>query len=133
MSYFKTLEEAQEFFRADRFATDNGMVLDEIGEDWAKASVTLAEVHRNAQGDIMGGAIFTLGDLAFAAACNNVHFPSVAQQVSINLMSATHGSKLFAYAKCIKDGRSSGVYTVMITDDLGKDIALYTAVAFKKQ
>ena len=132
MSTFSDLEEAKAFFENDRFATENGVTLDDIGDDWAEASVTLTDLHRNAQGGIMGGVIFTLADLAFAAACNSVHSPSVAQQVSINYLSGTRGSKLFAHAKCIKDGRTSGVYQVMVTDDLDRDIALFTGVAFKK-
>lgn len=133
MSTFKNLEEAKEFFMNDRFAAENGITLDEIGEDWAEASVKLTERHRNAQGGVMGGVIFTLADLAFAAACNNVHSPSVAQQVNINFLSGTKGSKLYAHAQCIKDGRTSGVYQVKVTDDSGRDIALFTGVAFKKQ
>ena len=132
MSTFKNLEEAKQFFVKDRFATENGMTLDEIGDYWAKASVTLTERHRNAQGGIMGGVIFTLADLAFAAACNSVHSPSVAQQMSVNFLSGSRGSKLFAYAECIKDGRTSGVYNITVTDDLGRDIAFITGIAFKK-
>ncbi len=132
MSTFKNPEEAKKFFAQDLFATENGMTLDNIGDDWAEASVILTDRHRNAQGGIMGGVMFTLADLAFAAACNSVHSPSVAQQVSINYLSGTRGSKLFAHAICIKDGRTSGVYTVKVTDDLNCDIALFTAVAFKK-
>lgn len=133
MSTFSSLEEAKKFFENDRFATENGITLDEIGDDWAKTSVTLTDRHRNAQGGIMGGVMFTLADLAFAAACNNVHSPSVAQQVSINFLSGTKSSRLFAHAQCIKDGRTSGVYQVKVTDDSGRGIALFTGVAFKKQ
>jgi acyl-CoA thioesterase len=43
MSTFKNLEEAKQFFMKDRFATENGITLDEIGDDWAKASVTLTD------------------------------------------------------------------------------------------
>ena len=132
MSTFKSIEEARIFFSHDLFATENGIVLDEIGDGWAKASVTLTDRHRNAQGGIMGGLIFTLADLAFAAACNSVYSPSVAQQMNINFLSGSRGSKLFAYAKCRKDGRTSGVYNIDVTDDLGRDIAQITGIAFKK-
>ena len=33
MATYKTLEEAQEVFKGDRFATINGMHIDELGED----------------------------------------------------------------------------------------------------
>lgn len=132
MSTFKDLEEAKTFFENDRYASITGVSLDEIGDDWAKASLVLTDIHRNAQGGIMGGVIFTLADLAFAAACNSVHSPSVAQQMSINFLSGSRGNKLFAFAKCRKDGRTSGVYNIDVTDDLGRDIAQITGIAFKK-
>ena len=132
MSTFKNLEEAKEFFEQDRFATENGITLDEIGDDWARTSVELTANHRNAQGGIMGGVIFTLADLALAAASNNIHSPSVAQQMSVNFLSGSRGTKLFAYAKCRKDGKTSGVYNIDVTDDLGRDIAQITGIAFKK-
>ena len=68
MSTFKSLEEAQAYFQGDRFATEAGMTLDALGEKSAVCSVTLSERHRNANGGVMGGAIFTLADFAFAAA-----------------------------------------------------------------
>ena len=67
MSTFASTEEAREYFKGDRFATNSGMLLDELGEDYAVCSMTLNEGHRNANGGIMGGVIFTLADLAFAA------------------------------------------------------------------
>ena len=79
----------------------------------------------------MGGAIFTLIDLAFAAAANNVHRPTVAQQVSVNFLSGSRGARLTATAACRKDGRTSCVYNVDVTDDLGRDIAQAVITGFK--
>jgi acyl-CoA thioesterase len=131
MSTFKNLEEAKEFFAHDLFATENGMTLDDIGDDWAEASVTLTDRHKNAQGGIMGGVMFTLADLAFAAASNSVHSPSVAQQVSINYLGAPKGGKLIARAVCRKNGRSSCIVNVDVVDDTGKDIAQFVGTGFK--
>ena len=129
---FKDLEEAKKFFVNDHFATENGITLDDIGDGWAKTSVRLTDLHKNAQGGIMGGVIFTLADLAFAAACNSLYSPSVAQQMNINFLSGSRGSVLYAHARCRKDGRTSGVYEIDVTDDLGRDIAQITGTAFKK-
>jgi acyl-CoA thioesterase len=76
MSTFNSVEEAREYFRHDRFALVNGVHLDELGEDWSRASLDLTADHKNANNGVMGGAIFTLADLAFAAAANNVHRPT---------------------------------------------------------
>lgn len=131
MGTFATLEEAQEHFKNDRFATNAGMVVDELGDDYSICSVKLSDDHKNAYGGVMGGAIFTLADLAFAVCANNIHKLSVAQQVSINYLSAPKGEKLIAKARCIKNGKTTSVLNVEVTDDTGRNIALFTGTAFK--
>ncbi len=131
MGTFSTLEEAREHFRKDRFATNAGMQIDEMGEGFAKCSVVLTDDHKNAYGGVMGGVIFTLADLALAVTSNQIHSPSVASQVSINYLSAPKGTKLFASGKCIKNGKTTTVITVDVTDDTGRDVALFTGTAFK--
>ncbi|MBR2530391.1 MAG: PaaI family thioesterase, partial [Lachnospiraceae bacterium] len=123
--------EARENFKNDRFATNAGMVIDEMGEDYSVCSVTLNDDHKNAYGGVMGGAIFTLADLAFAVCANQIHSLSVAQQVSINYLSAPKGEKLIARAKCIKNGKTTAVLKVDVTDDTGRDVALFVGTAFK--
>ena len=107
------------------------MVLDELGEDYSVCSVQLGEVHQNAYGGIMGGAIFTLADLAFAALSNNIHQPTVAQQVSINYLSSVKGQKLIARATMKKDGKRTCTIVVDVTDDTGRDIAQFVGLGFK--
>ncbi|MBQ6128117.1 MAG: PaaI family thioesterase [Lachnospiraceae bacterium] len=131
MGTFATIEEAREHFKNDRFATNAGMVIDEMGEDYSVCSVTLNDDHKNAYGGVMGGAIFTLADLAFAVCANQIHSLSVAQQVSINYLSAPKGEKLIARAKCIKNGKTTAVLKVDVTDDTGRDVALFVGTAFK--
>ena len=127
----KTLEETREFFKDDIFATDAGCVIDEVGEGYAVCSMTIEAKHKNARGGVMGGAIFTLADFAFAALTNGRENVTVAQQVSINFLSAPKGSRLFAKAVYRKNGRSSCVVTVEVGDDTGRDIALFTGTGFK--
>ena len=131
MRKFNTIDEAREYFAKDRFATDNGMALDELDECHAVTSLTLGERHRNAFGGVMGGAIFTLADFAFAALTNGRGKVTVAQQVSINYLSAAKGTKLTATARYRKDGRSSCVVNVDVVDDTGRDIAQFVGTGFK--
>ncbi len=131
MGTFATIEEAREHFKNDKFATNAGMVIDDMGEDWSVCSVVLTDDHRNAYGGVMGGAIFTLADLAFAVCANQIHSLSVAQQISINYLNAPKGSKLIARATCLKSGRTTSVINVAVTDDTGRDVALFTGTAFK--
>ena len=131
MPVFNNLDDARAYFKGDVFAMVNGVTLDAISEGGAVCSMMVGDRHRNAENGVMGGAIFTLIDLAFAAAANNVHRPTVAQQVSMNFLSGSRGTRLTATASCRKDGRTSCVYNVDVVDDLGRDIAQAVITGFK--
>lgn len=131
MGTFASTEEAREYFKGDRFATENGMELRELGDNYAICDMTLTERHKNANGGIMGGVMFTLADFAFAVCANQIHRPTVAQQVSINYLGAPKGTKLSAKAVCRKTGRSTTVINVDVTDDTGRDIAQFVGSGFK--
>ena len=131
MSTFANIDAARAYFEGDRFAVKAGVTIDEMGDDSAVCGLDITPDHLNAEDGVMGGAIFTLIDLAFAVAANNVHRPTVAQQVSVNFLSGSRGRHLTATAKCRKDGRSSCVYNVDVADDLGRDIAQAVVTGFK--
>lgn len=133
MALFQTLEEARTFFAGDRYAMENGIRLEEYLPDGSVCTMELTEHHRNAEGGVMGGAILTLIDFAFATAACNVHRPTVAQQISMNFLNASRGHLLTARAVCRKDGKTSCVYQVDITDDLSRDIAQAVVTGFKMQ
>ncbi|MCR4755014.1 MAG: PaaI family thioesterase [Lachnospiraceae bacterium] len=120
------LEEAREMFSKDLYATKlSGITIEEVGENYAKCAMKLTEDHKNAYGGIMGGAIYTLADLAFAVASN---FDKPASTVSLvgtaTFLSMTRGSILYAEASLIKDGKTNCFYDVRVYDDLGRDIAV---------
>lgn len=131
MAKFNGIEEAKAYFACDRFATENGMTIDELDESHAVTSLTLGARHRNAYGGVMGGAIFTLADFAFAALTNDREKVTVAQQVSINYLASSKGERLIATARYKKDGRSSCVVDVDVVDDTGREIAQFVGVGFK--
>ena len=131
MSTFHSLEEARAFFVRDLFATTNNMTLEALTEDGAVCEMEITERHQNAEGGLMGGAILALADFTFAAASNNAHRPTVAQQVSLNFLNASRGKRLTSAAYCVKNGRSSCVYRIEIKDDLGKDVAQAMFTGFK--
>ena len=107
------------------------MTLDERDDAHAVASMTLSDHHRNAHGGVMGGAIFTLADFAFAALTNDPGRRTVAQQVSISYLAAPKGGRLVATARWRKDGRSSCVVNVDVVDDAGRDVAQFVGTGFK--
>ena len=131
MGTFKTIEEAREHFRKDHFATENGAVIEELGENWSICSMEIKECHLNAAGGLMGGVTFMLADFAFAVASNNVHSLTVAQQASINFLNTCKGTRLTAKARCCKDGKNTCVYTVDVMDDKGREIALFAGTGYK--
>ena len=61
----------QEFFKNDLFAENAGVVLLEVREGYSKAKLEIKPEHLNAGARTQGGAIFTLADLALAAAANS--------------------------------------------------------------
>ncbi len=131
MRGFASIDDARAFFAGDRFATESGMTLEELDESHAVTSVEIGARHRNALGGVMGGAIFTLADLAFAALTNDRERSVVAQQVSVNYLAAPKGGRLVATARYKKDGRSSCVVNVDIVDDSGREVAQFVGTGFK--
>lgn len=131
MGEFKNLDAAKSYFEGDTFAKNCGIVIDELFEGGCVCSMEITDGHKNAAGGVMGGAMFTLADFAFAVAANNVHKTTVVQNVAINFFTQTRGKRLIARAECKRDGGSTCVYNVDITDDLGKSIAQFVGTGFK--
>ena len=131
MANYDSLESAREFFYQDKFAVNTGITLYDLTQDKAVCSLDVTDEHKNAYGGVMGGVIFTLADFAFAVLSNQIHQLTVAQQVSINYLSAPKGDKLIAEATCRKSGRTSSIVIVNISDDTGRDVALFVGSGFK--
>ena len=130
------LEQIRNFFKNDRFATGNGIVIDSTAEDCVRCGMELRAEHKNAAGGVQGGAIFTLADFAFAVHCNlamvcgeNVKL-TVGQSCSITFLKATRGRRLTATSTCVSKGRSISVYRIHVEDDLGVGIAEMLANGF---
>ena len=128
---FESIEAARDFFRKDRYATDSGIVIDELAERRSVCGFEISEQHLNAEGGLMGGAIFTLIDFAFATAAATVHRPTVVMQVSVSYLNAARGKRLTATAECRKDGKTTCVYNVLVRDDTGREIAQAVMTGFK--
>ena len=120
------LERARSVFVRDRFATEAGCVIDEVGEGYARCSLTLEDRHRNALGAPMGGALFTLADFAFAVASNFDRDVFVSTAADVHFMTAAKGSRLIAEARQIRGGRRTCLFSVEITDELGVRAAYMT-------
>ena len=126
-----TLEQAQKIFSGDVFATGTvGIRLTDAHAGYAKCVLEVNEKHLNANGVVMGGAIFTLADFAFAVASNFEELNTASLSSQITYLSAAKCSVLTAEAKRVKEGRSTCYYVIDITDEGGKAIAQVTTTGF---
>lgn len=127
-----TLEEIEAVFQNDRFATQAaGCRVVSGAPGHAVCEMELADIHRNAMGNVMGGAIFTLADFALAISCNIGEEPTVSIDSSISFLRATKGTRLVATSACEKPGSHICFYTVSVEDNLGKHIAKMTATCYR--
>ncbi len=126
------IERIREVFSKDRFATENGAVIEEVGEHYAKCSMELTEHHFNAAGGVMGGVHFVLADFAFAVATNWNGMGVVSLSSTITYLGAVKGKKLIAEAECVKEGRSTVFYHVIIRDDFDNMVAEVGITGFRK-
>lgn len=128
----KSLEEVRKFFEGDRFATCNGAVIDEIGDHMAVCSLKIDNRHRNAMGAVMGGVSFMLADFAFAVAANWQEIGTVSLNSSITYLGVPKGERLIAEASCVKNGRTTSCYRIVVCDELGNAAATVTTTGYKK-
>ena len=126
------LDDVRELFANDRYATEAcGCRVVEASRGHAVCEFDITDRHLNAQGRVMGGAIFTLADFALAIGCNMGEAPTVSVSNTIEFFSAAKGQRLIATCTVDKSGRSAGFYTVDVVDDLGTAIAKMTATCYR--
>jgi acyl-CoA thioesterase len=121
--------------KADRFCLETvGMELIEITPGAAKVKLVITSAHLNGMGRVQGGAIFSLADLALAAAANSQENLAVSINASISYFKATGlGSVLTAEAQTESVNPKLATYTVRVTDQTGDLIALMQATVYRKQ
>lgn len=132
MSGQRSLDEVRKIFEQDRFATENGAVIDEIGEYYAKCSIVLEPKHYNAAKAVMGGVYFMLADFAFAVASNWENMDMVSLNSTISYIGAAKGRKLTAQARCLKNGRNTAFYQIQVHDDLNNLVAEVSTTGYRK-
>ena len=114
---------AQEFFKNDLFAENAGVVLLEARKGYSKAKLEIKAEHLNAGARTQGGAIFTLADLALAAAANSHGTLAFSLSSTITFLRASGPGDI---------GRSTGCYQVDITNQDGELIATFESSVFRK-
>ncbi|HSB18305.1 MAG TPA: hotdog fold thioesterase [Bryobacteraceae bacterium] len=120
------------FFENDRYAKENGIRIVEIRPGFARTEMTVEPRHLNAVGILQGGALFTLADLAFAAASNSHGVVAVACQADVTWFKAVESGKLTATAEEIARTRKLSTCVVRITGQHDELVALFKGVAYIK-
>jgi acyl-CoA thioesterase len=121
------------YFGRDRYAGLTGIRLTEVSEGYAVAELDIGEKHLNALRTAQGGVLFTLADLAFAAASNA--YGTVAVSISSNISffkAVPPGSTLRAEASEVSKQRRVASYEVRISDQQGDLVAHFTGMVFRK-
>jgi acyl-CoA thioesterase len=116
----------------DFFSQWMGVEVLEVKEGYSRIQMTIRKEMVNGFGIVHGGLPFSLADSAFAFACNNRNNLSVALDVTITFMKAVNvGDVLTAEAKEIHNGRSTGVYLIMVTNQKKEQVALFKGTCFR--
>lgn len=127
MSDDKKLDEIREIFAKDVYATDTtGIYIESASHGHSVCSMDIRPGLLNANGFVMGGALFTLADFAFAVASNYDKMCAVSVTSQISYLTVAKGKKVTAEAVCVREGRNVCFYDVIITDDLGREVAKVT-------
>ena len=127
------MEEIKRCLKNDRFAERTNVELLTVSPGHATAKMVLQPHHLNGLKTIQGGAIFTLADFAFAAACNSHGTVAVALNVSITFMKAAVTGTLWAEAREVSKNFKIGSYVVEVKDDQGDLVATFQGLAYRKK
>lgn len=124
-----------QFIRSDPFATFLGADIEEIAPGYSRVSLTITPEMTNFHGLPHGGIIFSLGDIAFAAAGNGAGQTAVALNVNITFLQAAKvGDRLVAEAQEIHAGGRTGLFEISVKNqETGDLIAHSQNVLYRKK
>ncbi|KAA6347714.1 Acyl-coenzyme A thioesterase PaaI [termite gut metagenome] len=123
---------SKDFFKNDRFAAESGIELIEIREGYGKAKLEVTTRHLNAGNTTQGGAIFTLADLALAAASNSHGTLALSLASNITFLHGSgQGDTLYAEARERHCGKHTGHYQVDVTNQNDTLIATFEASVYR--
>ncbi|MFM2337786.1 MAG: hydroxyphenylacetyl-CoA thioesterase PaaI [Bacteroidota bacterium] len=116
----------------DLFSQWLGIKVLAVKEGYSKIKMTVRPEMVNGFGIVHGGIAFSLADSAFAFACNNRNQLSVALDTSINFIKPVQvGDVLEAEAIEIHNGKSTGLYTITITNQKEQVVAIFKGLCYR--
>lgn len=118
------------YIAEDRFANNLGIELIEIAPEFSRCELEINENHINGLGSLHGAVIFSLADIAFAAACNTVN-ASIGVQAEIKYLKKPEGNRLIAEAKLVSTSNKIGHYQVQVTDINANHVAQFSSISYR--
>ncbi len=129
-----TIKDVRAAFERDRYATETlEPEIVEATPGHAVVRMRIRDVHRNALGAVMGGAIYTLADFALAIATNVGQAPTVTVSSTAEYLSGAKGTWLTATCDADKTGRTLVFATCDVYDDLGVHVARVASSCLRVQ
>ena len=125
-------QEMIDFFLHDEFARQNGIEVVDVAEGYARTQVRIEARHLNAGGSVQGGVLFTLADLAFAAATNSHGTLTVTSAANITFIRGASAGIITAEAQELVNHHRLPFCEVRITDEAGNLLAIFTASGYRK-
>ena len=117
----------------DTYAHKLGIDIIEAKDGRSHVTMMMDETTANAIGNVHGGVIFSLADLAFATACNSEGILSVAIESTIHYMAPCPSQgRLDAVGEKTGETRRLGFYRITIFKPEDKTIAIMQAISYKK-
>ena len=119
--------------RTDRFAANAGCRITEVDTEHAVAEMVVTNSHLNGANVCQGGALFTLADLAFAAAINSHLELTFSTSSNITFVANVSEGYVYAEAHEVVDHPKMPYGEVRVTDEAGRLLAIFTSSAYRKK
>ena len=121
--------------RKDSFADWLGATIETIEPGYSRVSLVVTASMLNFHGMTHGGLLFSLGDIAFAAASNSHGQTALALNVATSFIRATGvGDHLVAEAKEVHLGGATALYDIVITEKNSQQpVAKSQATVYRKR
>jgi len=117
---------AKAMFANDATTQELGMRIEAIAPGSASVCMRVTRQMLNGHSTCHGGYLFTLGDSAFAFACNSFNQMAVAASASIEFLAPAYlDDELTAKARVQSQGGRTGLYDVDISNQSGQRVALF--------
>lgn len=116
----------------DGYSRYLGMELVEHKEGKATVKMVIKDHHLNGMKRVHGGAVMSLADFAFAAACMSRGQPGVGVNVNIAFIKGARRGTLYAHAEEISCGQRLANYRVRVVNEHDDLIAEMQGMAYRK-